>query len=120
MHGSGCPQAGSIPADGALFLRLTPPGASAGNAWGADYFSRKVVVFSSKAYKVGESDVTVVPQDNGRFVASIRVPDDAPAGEGYTVRAICTTVLALDPNTGRFTPSSGSASQAQAGYLDVG
>ena len=59
--------------------------------------------------------VTVAPEADGTFSATIVVPDDAPAGD-YTVRGYCLTKVELGDGPNGFDPDS-----VAAGYsLEVG
>lgn len=119
VSGSGCPQTGEFPTpDGALRLRLTPPGG--GNEWYPVLLAGDATVFSTDQGVPGETDVSVAPNLDGTFTANITIPAGSPAGENYSVRGICLTVLqsGLD-GPGGFSQASYDASFGQAGSLTV-
>lgn len=118
VTGHGCPPTGSIPSPRAVHLRLTPP--TGGNFWGPAMLEGEVAVFTTQAYHSGEFDTELTPNADGTVEATIQVPVDAPALDGYTVRGICTSLVVLeDGSDDTFTSASLAASQTEAGVLDV-
>jgi hypothetical protein len=117
VTGSGCPATGAYPTDSPVQLRLTPP--TGGNGWGPALIGDVLGMVSSSAYIAGEVDVRVAPADDGTFTATMAVPTDAPAGEGYIVRGYCLTVVEPGEEPGSFDAETVAAGYAEAGSLDV-
>lgn len=118
VTGRGCPPRGSLDtSDDPLFLRLTPP--TGGNHLGPLVADGRVDVFTTQMYVAGEADTRMVPAEDGTFHAVIPVPVDAVPGSGYTVHAICTTLIRAGDGPDGMDPSSKEASITSAGGITV-
>jgi hypothetical protein len=118
VTGAGCPPSGPFPTSAAVRFLLTPP--MGGNGWYPGIVDGSAGVYMSQAYIAGESYAETQPAPDGSFTISITVPPDAPIGDGYTVRAMCLTLLEPrvdDPDD--FTAESAETAMTEAGVLGV-
>jgi hypothetical protein len=118
VTGGGCPATSEhVIGNQPVLLVLTPP--NGGNDFGPTRLGDEVDAGMNQMYVPGESEAQATPQADGTFSSVLPIPEDAPLGGPYTVRALCLTLVRVSDAPDGLDPVSVNDAQAVAGALTV-